>query len=134
MLSYMVSGLAFPFYSPAPARLFRGLPSRRLRAALRVLRLTYLAATVLMFATFPPGAFKAPMLCSLFPVHALAIGAALPPRRKPAYWVNNCPFGRRWWQAAPRGVHLAPYPASSPCGGGLARLVFFNSIFSAGII
>ena len=83
-----------------------------------VLRGAYLVATILMFLFFfvgkePLRQFK--MFCSLFPVHALAIVAALlhPPGRKPAYRVNNLPLGRgrSWWHLAPHlgfiSLHLS---------------------------
>ena len=112
-----------------------------------VLRLAYLAATVLMFRYLffhkePLKQFK--MLCSLFPVHALAIGAALfyPPGRKPAYRVNNQrPFAEPAALVAGGACMLGliartlPCP-SSPCGrvGPHPGWSVFNSIFSAGII
>ena len=83
------------------------------------------------------------MLCSLFPVHALAILAALfyPPGRKPAYRVNNLqPFVAHgpWWHLAPHlgfiSLHLSLPVVALWRGWGEPRLIFFNSVFSASII
>ena len=85
--------LAFPvFFIAIPLLVYRRGQSCFLQGyelPYGVLRLAYLAATILMFYFLfsqkePLRQFK--MLCSLFPVHALAIGAALlyPPGRKPA--------------------------------------------------
>ena len=111
-----------------------------------VLRGAYMLSTILLFYFLfwnkqPLKQFK--MLCSLFPVHALAILAALlyPPGRKPAYRTNN---GRTFnhigpvWHLAPHlgciSLHLSLPVAAlllKWCG---PRLVFFNSMFSAVII
>lgn len=111
-----------------------------------VLRLAYLAANILMFYFLffqkePLRQFK--MLCSLFPVHALAIAAALlhPPGRKPSYRVNNQLLftGQgRWWEVAPHlgfiTLHLTLPIISLYRGWASPELILFNSIFSAGII
>jgi cellulose synthase (UDP-forming) len=148
MLSYLMSGLAFPiFYSIPLLAYLRGfcfLEGYELPYG--ALRLAYLAATVLMFRYLffqkePLKQFK--MLCSLFPVHALAIGAALlhPPGRKPAYRANNQqPFADtgRWWHVAPHlgfiSLHLTLPVVSMIQGWAPPGLIFFNSIFSACII
>jgi len=148
MLSYLVSGLAFPIFYFLPLLVYlRGLSFLQgYELPYGVLRLAYLAATVLMFYYLfyhqePLKQFK--MLCSLFPVHALAIGAALfyPPGRKPAYRVNNqLPFAEagRWWHWAPHVGLIIPHltlPLISLWQGWAPPgLVFFNSVFSAGII
>jgi hypothetical protein len=111
-----------------------------------VLRSAYLAANLLMFHYLflgqkPLKQFK--MLCSLFPVHAAAILAALvyPPWRKPAYRINNGrPFGESptWWPLAPHlgfiALHLTLPLASLWLGWAPPRLIVFNAIFSAFII
>jgi cellulose synthase (UDP-forming) len=148
MLSYLVSGLAFPIFYALPLLVYlRGLSFLQgSELPYGVLRLAYLAATVLMFYYLffhqePLKQFK--MLCSLFPVHALAFVAALfyPPGRKPAYRVNNQqPFAEagRWWHWAPHVGFIIPHltlPIISMWQGWAPPgLVFFNSIFSAGII
>jgi hypothetical protein len=111
-----------------------------------LLRGAYLTATVLMFRYLfygkePLKQFK--MLCSLFPVHAGAILAALlyPPGRKPAYRVNNLnPFVESGygWQIAPHlgfiSLHLVLPFLSLWQGWASPRLVVFNAVFSAFII
>ena len=119
MLSYLASGLVFPIFYSLPLLVYwRGHSCLQgYELPYGVLRLAYLAATVLMFHYLffhrePLKQFK--MLCSLFPVHALAIGAALfyPPGRKPAYRVNNrLPFAEagRWWHWAPHVGLIIPH-------------------------
>jgi cellulose synthase (UDP-forming) len=114
MMSYLVSGVAFPIFYVIPLCVYvwgsLGFLGHEL--AYCVLRGAYLAATILMFRYLfygraPLKQFK--MLCNLFPVYALATLAALvyPPGRKPAYRLNNLkPFGMAGggWYVAP---HLA---------------------------
>ncbi len=148
MLSYMVSGLVFPIFYALPLLVYLGGHSFLQGSELPygVLRLPYLAAAVLMFHYLffqkePLKQFK--IMCSLFPVHALAIVAALfyPPGCKPAYRENNQqPFAEagRWWHWAPQVGFIVPHltlPIVSMWQGWAPPgLVFFNSIFSAGII
>jgi cellulose synthase (UDP-forming) len=148
MLSYLASGLAFPIFYAIPLLVYlRGYSFLQgYELPYGVLRLAYLAASMLMFYYLffkkePLKQFK--ILCSLFPVHALAIGAALlyPPGRKPRYRVNNQLFfadAGRWWHVAPHlgfiGLHLTLPLISLWQGWALPGLILFNSIFSAGII
>jgi cellulose synthase (UDP-forming) len=148
MLSYLVSGLAFPIFAAVPLIVYlRGFSFLQgYELSYGVLRLTYLAATILMFRYlfFHKEALKQfKILFSLFPVHALAIGTALlyPPGRKPAYRVNNHrPFDdpSGWWQVAPQmgliALHLTVPFISMWQGWAPPGLVFFNSLFSAFII
>jgi cellulose synthase (UDP-forming) len=148
MLSYLASGLVFPVFYTIPLLVYcRGsacVIGDELTYGL--IRGVYLLATILMFRYLffgqePLKQFK--MLCSLFPVHALAILTALlyPPGRKPAYRLNNL----RPFALAGSGWHLAPHlgficlhlslPVIALCQGwGEPRLIFGNAIFSAGII
>jgi len=110
------------------------------------LRGAYLLSTILLFHFLyfgkePLRQFK--MLCSLFPVHALAILAALlyPPGRKPIYRVNNTSsfhHASPLWHLAPHlgfiSLHLSLPVAALLRGWCEPRLVFFNSVFSAMII
>ncbi|MFA5109825.1 MAG: glycosyltransferase [Desulfobaccales bacterium] len=148
MMSYLASGLVFPVFYTIPLLVYCRGNSCVLgdELAYGLLRGVYLLATVLMFRYLflgkePLKQFK--MLCSLFPVHALAIAAALlsPPGRKPAYRVNNLrPFVRAgsWWQLAPHLGFIALHvslPVIALClGWSEPRLIFFNAIFSAFII
>ena len=148
MLSYLASGLAFPIFYAIPLLVYlRGYSFLQgYELPYGVLRLAYLAATILMFHFLffqkePLKQFK--MLCSLFPVHALAIGAALiyPPGRSPSYRVNNHLLftnKARWWHVAPHlgfiALHLTLPLISLWQGWALPGLILFNSIFSAGII
>jgi len=148
MLSYLASGLAFPIFYAIPLLVYlRGYSFLQgYEVNYGILRLAYLAATLLMFYYLffqkePLKQFK--MLCCLFPVHALAIGAALlyPPGRKPPYRVNNqllFAAPGRWWQVAPHlgfiTLHLTLPFISLWRGWALPGLIVFNSIFSAGII
>jgi cellulose synthase (UDP-forming) len=148
MLSYLASGLAFPIFYAIPLLVYlRGYSFLEgFELPYGALRLAYLAASILMFYYLffkkePLKQFK--MLCSLFPVHALAIAAALlsPPGRKPRYRVNNQVFGAdasRWWDVAPHlgfiGLHLTLPLISLWQGWALPGLILFNSVFSAGII
>ena len=93
MMSYLASGLVFPVFYTAPLLVYWRCQSCVLGDELTygVLRGAYLLATILMFRYLffgkePLRQFK--MLCSLFPVHALAILAALlyPPGRKPGIY------------------------------------------------
>ena len=148
MLSYLASGLAFPIFYAIPLLVYlRGYSFLQgYELPYGVLRLAYLAATILMFYFLffqkePLRQFK--MLCSLFPVHALAIVTALlhPPGRKPSYRVNNrllLTDKGRWWEVAPHlgfiTLHLTLPIISLYRGWALPELILFNSIFSAGII
>ncbi len=148
MLSYLLSGLAFPIFYSLPLAVYLCGHSFLEGSELSYggLRLAYLAATVLMFyfLFFHKEALKQfKTLCCLFPVHALAIAAALchPPGRKPAYRANNqAPFAEtgRWWHWAPHVGFILPHltlPGISMWQGWAPPgLVFFNSIFSAVII
>jgi cellulose synthase (UDP-forming) len=148
MMSYLTSGVVFPVFYAAPLLVYWRGQSCVLGDELTygVLRGAYVVATILMFRYLffgkePLRQFK--MLCSLFPVHALAIVAALlyPPGRKPVYRLNNLqPFASHG-----SGWHLAPHlgfiflHVSLPLlalwlGWAEPRLIFFNSIFSASII
>ncbi|MBU4355090.1 MAG: cellulose synthase catalytic subunit [Proteobacteria bacterium] len=148
MMSYLTSGLVFPVFYTAPLLVYWGGQSCVLGDELTygVLRGAYLLATILMFRYLffgkePLRQFK--MLCSLFPVHAVAIVAALlyPPGRKPVYRVNNLqPFASQgsWWHLAPHlgfiSLHVSLPVLALLQGWGEPRLIFFNSIFSALII
>ena len=148
MLSYLASGLAFPIFYAIPLLVYlRGYSFLQgYELPYGVLRLAYLAATILMFYFLffqkePLRQFK--MLCSLFPVHALAIATALlhPPGRKPSYRVNNQLLFTdkgRWWDVAPHlgfiTLHLTLPIISLYRGWASPELILFNSIFSAGII
>jgi cellulose synthase (UDP-forming) len=148
MLSYLVSGLAFPIFYSLPLFLyFQGHSFLQgYELSYGVLRLAYLAATILMFHYLffhkePLKQFK--MLCSLFPVYALAIISALryPPGRKPHYRQNNqLPFSQsgRWWHWGPHLGFIVPHLSlpfiSMWQGWAPPGLVFCNSIFSAWIV
>jgi len=148
MLSYLASGLVFPVFFTIPLLVYCRGRSCFLGDELtyEVLRGAYLVATILMFRYLffgkePLRQFK--MLCSLFPVHALAIVAALlyPPGRKPGYRANNLhPFASQgsWWHLAPHlgfiTLHVSLPVLALLQGWGQPRLIFFNSIFSAVII
>jgi cellulose synthase (UDP-forming) len=148
MMSYLTSGLVFPVFYTAPLLVYCRGQSCVLGDELTygVLRGAYLLATILMFRYLffgkePLRQFK--MLCSLFPVHALAIVTALfyPPGRKPLYRVNNLqPFTSQgsWWHLVPHlgfiSLHLSLPVVALLQGWAEPRLIFFNSIFSALII
>jgi cellulose synthase (UDP-forming) len=148
MMSYLASGLVFPVFYTAPLLVYWRGQSCVLGDELTygVLRGAYVLATILMFRYLffgkePLRQFK--MLCSLFPVHALAIVAALfyPPGRKPQYRVNNLqPFTSQgsWWHLVPHlgfiSLHLSLPVLALLQGWAEPRLIFFNSIFSALII
>lgn len=148
MMSYLTSGLVFPVFYTAPLLVYWRGQSCVLGDELTygVLRGAYLLATILMFRYLffgkePLRQFK--MLCSLFPVHALAIVTALlyPPGRKPLYRVNNLqPFTSQgsWWHLVPHlgfiSLHLSLPVVALLQGWAEPRLIFFNSIFSALII
>lgn len=148
MVSYLASGLVFPLFYTIPLVVYCRGQSCIIgdELAYGVLRGVYLLSTILMFRYLffgkrPLRQFK--MLCSLFPVHALAILAALfyPPGRKPAYRVNNAgslTHVSPWWQLAPHlgfiFLHLSLPVAALLRGWCEPRLVFFNSVFSAAII
>ena len=145
MMSYLTSGLVFPVFYTAPLLVYWRGQSCVLGDELTygVLRGAYVLATILMFRYLffgkePLRQFK--MLCSLFPVHAMAILAALfsPPGRKPAYRVNNLhPFASQgsWWHLAPHlgfiFLHVSLPVLALLQGWSEPRLIFFNSIFSA---
>jgi cellulose synthase (UDP-forming) len=148
MLSYLASGLVFPLFFIIPLVVYCRGQSCIIGDELTygILRGTYLLTTILMFHFLfvgkePLRQFK--MLCSLFPVNALAILAALlyPPGRKPAYRVNNVGSltdAGPWWHLAPHlgfiFLHLTLPVAALLNGWCEPRLVFFNSLFSAVII
>jgi cellulose synthase (UDP-forming) len=148
MMSYLTSGLVFPVFYFTPLLVYWRGQSCVLGDELTygVLRGLYVLATILMFRYLffgkePLRQFK--MLCSLFPVHALAIVAALlyPPGRKPVYRVNNLqPFASQgsWWHLAPHlgfiFLHVSLPVLALWLGWAEPRLIFFNSIFSALII
>jgi cellulose synthase (UDP-forming) len=148
MVSYLASGLVFPLFYTIPLVVYCRGSSCVIGDELGygILRGAYLLATILMFRYLffgkkPLKQFK--MLCSLFPVHALAILSALlyPPSRKPVYRANNArslSHASSWWHLAPHlmflSLHLAlPVVAllKEWCD---PRLIFFNSVFSALII
>jgi cellulose synthase (UDP-forming) len=148
MMSYLASGLVFPLFYTIPLVVYWRGQSCVIGDELTygLLRGAYLLSTILMFHFLflgkdPLRQFK--MICSMFPVHALAILAALlyPPGRKPAYRINN---GRSithvspWWHVAPHlgfiFLHLSLPVAALLKGWCEPRLVFFNSVFSAMII
>jgi hypothetical protein len=148
MLSYLVSGLAFPAFYAVPLGVYfwgcSGLLGHE--QAFWILRGAYLAATILMFRYLFAG--KAPlkqfkMLCNLFPVYALAAFAALfhPPGRKPPYRLNNLePFveAERWWHMAPHlafiCLHLSLPFLSLWQGWAPLRLIVANGVYSAFIV
>ncbi|MHB9075677.1 MAG: glycosyltransferase family 2 protein [Desulfobaccales bacterium] len=148
MVSYLASGLVFPLFYTIPLIVYCRGQSCIIgdELAYGVLRGVYLLSTILMFRYLffgkePLRQFK--MLCSLFPVHTLAILAALlyPPGRKPAYRVNNArslTHVSPWWQLAPHlgfiFLHLSLPVVALLRGWCEPRLVFFNSVFSAAII
>ncbi|HZE20845.1 MAG TPA: cellulose synthase catalytic subunit, partial [Desulfobaccales bacterium] len=148
MLSYLASGLIFPIFYTIPLWFYWSGQSCILGngPAYGVLRGAYLLATIMMFRYLfygknPLRQFK--MLCSLFPVHALAIIAALlyPPGRKTAYRANNLhPLAASgsWWHLAPHlgfiSLHVSLPVFALLQGWAEPRLIFFNSIFSASII
>jgi cellulose synthase (UDP-forming) len=148
MLSYLASGLVFPVFYTIPLWFYWSGHSCVVGDELTYgfLRGAYLLATILMFRYLffgkePLRQFK--MLCSLFPVHALAILAALlyPPGRKIAYRANNLhPFAAQgsWWHLAPHvgfiSLHLSLPVLALGLGWAGPRLIFFNTIFSAVII
>lgn len=148
MMSYLTSGLVFPVFYAAPLLVYWRGESFVLGDELTygVLRGAYVLATILMFRYLffgkePLRQFK--MLCSLFPVHALAIVSALfyPPGHKPVYRLNNLhPFAAAgsWWHLAPHlgfiFLHVSLPVLALWLGWAEPRLIFFNSIFSALII
>lgn len=148
MVSYLASGLVFPLFYTIPLVVYCRGQSCIIgdELAYGALRGVYLLSTILMFRYLffgkePLRQFK--MLCSLFPVHTLAILAALlyPPGRKPAYRVNNArslTHVSPWWQLAPHlgfiFLHLSLPVVALLRGWCEPRLVFFNSVFSAAII
>lgn len=148
MLSYLTSGLTFPVFYAIPLIVYlqgssfltgHELPYGTLRFA--YLSSSFMMFRYLFFGKGPLKQFK--MLCNLFPVYALATFAALlyPPGRKPGYRTNNRkPFGKqeRWWYVAPHlgfiSLHLTLPVVSMVQGWASPLLIFFNSIFSAGLI
>ncbi|MFZ5449512.1 MAG: glycosyltransferase family 2 protein [Thermodesulfobacteriota bacterium] len=148
MMSYLASGLVFPLFYAIPLIVYCQGQSCIIgeEMAYGGLRGAYLLTTILMFRYLffgkePLKQFK--MLCSLFPVHALALLAALlyPPGRKPAYRVNHVgslTHNGSWWHLTPHlgliFLHLALPVAALLKGWCEPRLVFFNSIFSALLI
>jgi cellulose synthase (UDP-forming) len=148
MLSYLASGLVFPVFYTIPLWFYWSGQSCVVgdELAYGLLRGAYLMATIFMFYYFffgkhPLRQFK--MLCSLFPVHALAIVAALlyPPGRKITYRLNNLqPFaavGSTWILAPHLGfiaLHVSLPLLALSYGWAEPRLIFFNSVFSASII
>ena len=148
MLSYLASGVVFPIFYFIPLSTYLSGRSLLLghEAGYLVLRAAYLLATLLMFRHlfYRQEAFKQfKVLCSLFPVHLLAILTAIvsPPGRKPAYRPNNLqPFAEseNWWHLTPHlaliGLHLTLPLVSLWQGWALPQLIVCNSLFSAFII
>jgi cellulose synthase (UDP-forming) len=148
MGSYLASGLVFPILYILPLFVYWRGPIGYLGddAPYLLLRSAYLVATILMFRYlfYRKGALKQfKMLCSLFPVHALAIFFALfyPPGRKPAYRVNNLkPLANNQslTQLVPHlgliSLHLAMPFVALWQGWASPRLVFCNAFFSTFII
>jgi cellulose synthase (UDP-forming) len=148
MLSYLASGVVFPVFYFIPLYTYWSGESLLLghEAGYLVLRAAYLLATLLMFRYlfYRQEAFKQfKILCSLFPVHLLAILTAVfaPPGRKPAYRANNLqPFAEAesWWPLTPHlgliGLHLTLPLVSLWQGWALPQLIVCNSFFSAFII
>jgi cellulose synthase (UDP-forming) len=148
MMSYLASGLVFPLFYTVPLLVYWCGRACIIGDELTygVLRGAYLLSTILMFYFLfwgkePLRQFK--MLCSLFPVYALAILAALlyPPGRKPAYRANNggslTSIAPLWHLAPHLGfifLHLSLPVAALLLGWCGPRQVFFNSVFSAVII
>ena len=148
MLSYLASGLVFPVFYTIPLWFYWSGQSCVVgdELAYGLLRGAYLLATILMFRYLffgkePLRQFK--MLCSLFPVHALAIVAALlyPPGRKTAYRANNLhpsAAAGSWWHLTPHlgfiSLHVSLPVLALWLGWAEPRLIFFNSVFSALII
>jgi cellulose synthase (UDP-forming) len=149
MMSYLASGLVFPLFYIVPLIVYCRGHSCIIGDELTygVLRGAYMLSTILLFRYLffgkePLKQFK--MLCSLFPVYALGIVAALLyPRgyRKPLYRVNNtgslAHIGT-WWHVAPHlgliFLHLSLPVIALLRNWCEPRLVFFNAIFSALII
>lgn len=148
MLSYLASGLVFPIFYSLPLLVYWRGNSLLLGHEIPywLLRGAYLLATILMFRYLfhrKEALKQFKMLCSLFPVHALAIGAALiyPPNRKPAYRANNLqPISSlgHWWELAPHlgfiSLHVAMPFLALWQGWALPQLILLNSLFSAFII
>jgi cellulose synthase (UDP-forming) len=148
MGSYLASGLVFPILYILPLFVYWRGQTGYLgdEAPYLLLRGAYLAATILMFRYlfFRQAALKQfKMLCTLFPVHALAIFTALfyPPGRKPAYRVNNlkplldnCSLAQLMPHLGLISLHAALPFISLWQGWASPRLVFCNALFSTFII
>ena len=148
MLSYLVSGLAFPVFCMLPILVYwQGSSSLLGQETLYwVLRGAYLLATILMFKCLFSG--RQPLkqmkiMCGLFPVYGAAVLAALfyPPGRKPRYRVNNRhPFAASgpWWPLTPHlgfiVLHLTLPFLSLWLGWAMPQLIACNAVFSAVII
>jgi cellulose synthase (UDP-forming) len=148
MLSYLVSGLAFPVFCVIPILVYwRGSPSLLGQEPLYWgLRGAYLLATILMFRCLFSG--RQPLkqikiMCGLFPVYGAAVLAALfyPPGHKPRYRVNNRqPFTASgpWWPLTPHlgfiALHLILPFLSLWLGWAKPHLIALNAVFSAVII
>ena len=126
MMSYLTSGLVFPVFYAAPLLVYWRGQSCVLGDELTygVLRGLYVLATILMFRYLffgkePLRQFK--MLCSLFPVHALAIvrGPVLssgPQARLPGQQSSALRFaGNMVASGAAFGIHFSP---REPAGAG----------------
>ena len=148
MGSYLTSGLVFPIFYTLPLVVYWQGHSGYLgdEAFYLLWRGPYLLATILMFRYlfYRQEALKQfKMLCSLFPVHALAICAALvyPPSRKPAYRVNNLQPLAAAGNLKPLlphlgfiSLHVALPFISLWQGWASPHLIFCNAVFSAFII
>lgn len=148
MLSYLVSGVAFPIFCLFPLFAYwRGTPSLLgQEAGYWGLRGAYLLATVLMFRYLFAGLQplkQIKIMCGLFPVYGAAVLAALfyPPGRKPRYRVNNRqPFALSgsWWPLIPHlgliVLHLTLPFLSLWLGWAMPRLIAVNAVVSAVII
>ncbi len=148
MLSYLVSGLAFPLFCMFPLLAYWGGAPSLLgqEAGYWGLRGAYLLATVLMFRYLFAGLQplkQIKIMCGLFPVYGAAVLAALfyPPGHKPRYRVNNRqPFALSgpWWPLIPHlgliMLHLTVPFFSLWLGWASPRLIAVNAVVSAGII
>jgi cellulose synthase (UDP-forming) len=148
MLSYLVSGLAFPLFCMIPIFVYwRGSPSLLGQETVHWgLRGAYLLATILMFRYLFYGRQplkQVKIMCGLFPVYGVAVLAALfyPPGRKPRYRVNNRhPFvaSGPWWPLSPYLgfiiLHFTLPFLSLWLGWAMPKLIAFNAVFSAVII
>jgi len=148
MMSYLVSGLAFPVFCLIPLLVYWGGATSLLGQETTYwgLRGAYLLATILMFRCLFSGhqpLKQIKIMCGLFPVYGAAVCAALfyPPGRKPRYRVNNRqPFaaaGPRWPLIPHLGMTIAHFTLpflSLWWGWATPGLIAFNAVVSAVII